>query len=241
MRHKIRLLVVVFAVIFALLAASGVAVAGDMPVIVQTQPSEVDAEPGETVEIEIYVTSDGGYGDVKVESVEVAMNLPDGVSAVDAEPGTWFETDARGDTEPYFVFDTDGSEVVVEHGREDGGATGMNELFATVVFEVDDDATGEHTIGVDAHPRMTNGNLWPAVSHNATVTVAERGAAADEPEGETTSDEDDDSGDTDEVSDTNNGDDADEDAESLPGFGFVAFALAALLSVTCIQRLRNDA
>ncbi|MFP8952119.1 cohesin domain-containing protein [Natrialbaceae archaeon A-arb3/5] len=155
--------------------ATGVAVAGDQVAIISVDPGTVEASPGETVEFDVALRSDGGHGDEGIEAVTiVAQYHPDHVSVDAVEHGPWLE--AGEETEIRTASGTaheDGT-AIQEQWREPvaGGATGTGTV-ATVTATVDEDApTGETAIAFDeSEVDLESDWPMPVVADEATVQI----------------------------------------------------------------------
>ncbi|PSQ35269.1 hypothetical protein BRD08_07535 [Halobacteriales archaeon SW_10_66_29] len=161
----------------ALLAGgvAGNATAGDQPTVIYTPQETYEVSAGDTLEVDVFVASDGGVGDVGVESMTVVTEYDESVlTATDVEAATWLEGDEPTTVETETRTDDDAGEVVVEQWRDPpaGGTTG-DERYATITFDVAADApTGNTTIHfADSDVRLTDEYSIPVFSNNATVSV----------------------------------------------------------------------
>jgi hypothetical protein len=161
----------------ALLAGgvAGNATAGDQPTVIYTPQETYEVSAGDTLEVDVFVASDGGVGDVGVESMTVVTEYDESVlTATDVEAATWLEGDEPTTVETEIETDDDAGEVVVEQWRDPpaGGTTG-DERYATITFDVAADApTGNTTIHfADSDVRLTDEYSIPVFSNNATVSV----------------------------------------------------------------------
>lgn len=209
-----RSLAFVVCVCLLLSVAAAPASAGDVPTILQIQPTEQQVEPGENFTVDLVLTSDGGYGDVQVRSANVTVTYTEGVTASSVEHGPWFERSESQPTREHEI-DAEAREVSVYQSLEEG-ATGGAVTYATLSFESDDEFTGNVTL----HPRdvnvtLTNDLPVESIGHNATVYVGEAGVGDDEREDA----------------------DSDDGGPTQPGF-HVAAAAAALFAVLA-RRLRR--
>lgn len=233
--------------------------AGDNAAVLAFQPGEVDAEPGETITVDVYVQSDGGSEGDGVESIAVTLAYDREVlTAVDVEPGPFMEQGEETDVVTETDVDDDAGRATVEQTREpaEGGAAGVA-LLATVTFEVPEDAPAADAVlqVADADVRLANDHEQPAVVQDGLVRVdggGEERVPLDEgdedgpgivtPEGTPTdgssSDPADDGAESGRAQDDPGSDTAGEGAESLPGFG-LAVAVAALLLAALAVRNRR--
>ena len=164
---------------------TGVVAAGDTPALVYPESEEQTAAPGETVEVDVRLSSHGGAGDVGVTSVSLVVNYdPEKLAPVDVTPATWLE---QGDeTEVETETTTEEGRVVVDQQRDPpaGGAVG-DDRFATVTFVVDDDATvGNTSVRFsETDVRLTNDFIQPVFETNATVEITDEPADSGTPVG----------------------------------------------------------
>lgn len=244
----LALLLVGGAALAALFA--GGAIAGDAIAYYEPEPTSDAVEPGETVTVEVYARSDGGYAGEGLDRYSFVVAVDPAAAEIESvESGPFL---AEGDGEVVQeVTDVEDGAVRVRQERVgvDDGVTGYD-VAATVELRVRDDApAGDLVVAVgDAETRLA-GTDYPVQSfgENATVAVdggGERLEPTYEPEarpvgdvGVTTaadvnrsaSDDGDESGDSDED---------DGDLAALPGFGAVAALCALLLAVGLLARRR---
>ena len=140
--------------IVALGATAGSVTAGDNIALFQFEPETTDVDPGETLEVDIYLRSHGEYGDTGVASIDLWLEYPAAyLTVVDVEPASWFEDAPDGDTYGDGPDDVEYSETVrtnevggvtsIEQSLRnpgDGGVIGYAQ-YATVTFEVDESAS----------------------------------------------------------------------------------------------------
>ena len=159
---------------------AGNATAGDQPTVIYTPQETYEVSTGDTLEVDVFVASDGGVGDVGVESMTVVTGYDESVlTATDVEAATWLEGDEPTTVETETRTDDDAGEIVVEQWRDPpaGGTTG-DERYATITFDVAADApTGNTTIYfADSDVRLTDEYSIPVFSNNATVSVQDGGS-----------------------------------------------------------------
>lgn len=158
-------------------ALAGSAAAGDQPAVIYTAEETYTAAPGDTLTVDVYVASDGGVGDIGVESMTIVTAYETSILTVeDVETAPWLEGDEPTDVETSVEVDDGAGEVVVEQWRDPpaGGTTG-DERIATVTFEVADDApVGNTTLAFDdSDVRLTDEYGVPVFGNEATITVEE--------------------------------------------------------------------
>lgn len=158
-------------------ALAGSATAGDQPAVIYAAEETYTAAPGDTLAVDVYVSSDGGVGDIGVESMTVVTAYDASIlTAGDVETAPWLEGDEPTDVGTSVEVDDEAGEVVVEQWRDPpaGGTTG-DERIATITFEVADDApVGNTTLAFgDSDVRLTDEYGVPVFGNDATVTVEE--------------------------------------------------------------------
>jgi len=164
-------------VVVALLAgaSAGTATAGDQPTVIYTSPDNYTVAADDSLEVDVYVASDGGVGDVGVQSMTVVTEYDESILTVaDVETASWLEGDEPTSVETEVETDNDAGEVAVEQWRDPpaGGTTG-DERFATITFEVADDAAPVTTTltFAESDVRLSDEFSVPVFSNNATVAV----------------------------------------------------------------------
>ena len=126
---------------------SGVAIAGDQLAVISPSPYDVEADPGDEVEIEVVMQSQGGHSGEGVETIHlVAQYHPDYVEITDIESAEWLEQGENTEiVEDEHYFHEAGT-VILEKERDpvEGGATGRDTV-ATVTAQVAEDAEPAQT------------------------------------------------------------------------------------------------
>ncbi|MFC4247754.1 cohesin domain-containing protein [Natribaculum luteum] len=148
--------------------------AGDRAAVVSPTPEEVDADPGETVDVEVVLRSRGGHDGVGVESVALrALYHPDYLEVVDVEHGTWLaggsETDVESDAT--IANDRGVTEVTQSRVPPAGGATG-DAVFATLTVRVVDDAPPSAATIDFGETAVTLADGYPLPIYDRAVTVS---------------------------------------------------------------------
>lgn len=167
--------------ILALLVVSGFlgapAAGGDRSTVVYTEPETYAVPPGGTVEMPVFISSDGGYDGIGLETMTVTASYETGyLTATDVESASYME---RGnETEVYDErnIDTQEGRVTVEQWRDPprGGSTG-NAHFATITFDVAADAPETNTtvsFGDSRGALVGNYDVF-VFSENATIRIDE--------------------------------------------------------------------
>ncbi|WP_418282243.1 cohesin domain-containing protein [Halorubrum sp. DTA98] len=122
------------------------ALAADNPGLLGFDPSEAEADPGETVDVNVWFRAMAGYSDDGVRSVEYVVAYdPEVLTATNVETGPWMSRGDETDVTHDATIDEDAGRVTVEQARDPPaggvGDTGENRTpTATITFEVEDDA-----------------------------------------------------------------------------------------------------
>jgi len=154
---------------------AGPALAGDQPTVIYPGADAYTVEQGESVAIDVRVTSDGGIGDVGVESMTVRTSYNETIlTATGVEAASWLDGDEPTTVETETEIDDGNGQVTVEQWRDPpaGGTTG-DELYATVTFDVAEDAPTTNTTVAFDDSEVLLSDEFPAPVHSeeATVTV----------------------------------------------------------------------
>lgn len=180
----VRGVIVVAVVALIVSSLTGTVLAGDLVAFFTASPDELEAEPGEAVEVDVWLQSQGGHGGVGVQSVTMqAAYDADALAVVDVEPAGWLEGE-NVTVETETTIDDDDGVTVLEQSRDPaaGGATGQ-EVFATLTVEVTEDTSAENaTIGFrESEVTLTNELPKPIRDYPATVAIDAGAADSDEP------------------------------------------------------------
>lgn len=221
--------------------------AGDNASIFYVDPAETEADPGETVTLDLVVSSHGSYsGDGLVELGFELDYDPDVVTVASVDGQAWL-ADEDGDAETTIDVDEDTGTISLNESREPpgDGATGT-EAAATITLEIAADApSSTTTVSItDATATLVNGYPQGTVERDADIVIdgGESGdpsadsteSTRDDPEGVTLAD------DADGTDDADNADDGTEtsprvDTESTAAFGLTATVIA----ITIVMVLRR--
>jgi hypothetical protein len=173
-----------FVVAVALLALvlTGSAFASDQPTILYPENEERVVSPGETVELRMFVDSDGGFRNVGL--VTLSMNASfdtEYLRATSVEPGAYLEQGESTDVHAETNIDNAEGVIFAKQWRDPprNGSTGTA-LFATVTFEVDEDAPETNTTVTFENSTASLVDDYEVLvyEHNATFVIEE---AADTP------------------------------------------------------------
>lgn len=153
---------------------------GDQPTVVYPDPEQYVASQGDTVEIPVIVNSDGGYDDAGLARLSVNVSFdPESLTAVGVETASYLEQGEETDVHDETAIDNGEGAVTVEQWRdpERGGATG-HQRFATVTFEIDENAPAGNTTVTfeDSRAELIDNYPITVFGHNATVSI-EQGTA----------------------------------------------------------------
>lgn len=125
---------------FLVFASLG-AIAGDQSVSVGFDPESTSAQPGETVELSVVVSTDGGHGDEGIESSTLRLEYPgEHLDIVGIEPGPFMQQSSatleveRRSNDSLGVVEFDQTLVDARNG------VSGTEFLAHVTFEVDGNA-----------------------------------------------------------------------------------------------------
>ncbi|MFD1563802.1 cohesin domain-containing protein [Haloarchaeobius amylolyticus] len=232
----IRIVAVVgTAVLLALSLAgiAGTAVAIDQVAILSPDRTTIEATPGETLEIDVTLQSQGGHGGEGVTNVSlVAQYHPDYLAVTDVERGPWLEGNETEVHTRTAIANEQGTAVIEQRREPAAGGTAGTGTIATLTVQVAPDApAGTTTISFDETDVALTGD-WPiaVVDESATVSIdggTESLAAFDHPDPDTLALEETGSGANDSSDD---GGTADRGGE-LPIPGFTTWIALVALSV----------
>lgn len=230
-------LVLVVAVVGAGITAVP-ALAGDAVAQFEFGQSEHSAEPGESMAVDVHLSSDGGYADEGIDSYEFVVAVPPevGEPTTDVEAGPWLARDG-GSVDQTVERVGDGA-IRVRHERTgaENGVTGTG-VAATVTIDVSDDApAADATVVVADTSANLHGSdyLMQSFGDETTIEIGgggeelepayEPGTAGDDSVGVVTAEE------TNRTVDGGDGtEDGGEDDGPTPGFGLKASAVAIAL------------
>lgn len=182
MNRRIALVVVVVGLL-TVGGAAGSAAAGDGWSVIQFEPDNSTAAPGETVEIELSLSSHGSYsGGLAEADLQVDYNASY-LTVTDVESAGWFEQDGEEMTvDSELEIDEEAGIVHYSEVREPAGdGTTGTAPFATLTIEVDEDAPPTETTlrAGDSSTYLADGWQHPVTSRHATLTITEGGSTTD--------------------------------------------------------------
>ncbi len=200
-RSAVIALVVGVVLAAGLVAPVGPALAGDNPGLLGFDPDEAEADPGETVEVNVWFRAMAGYSDDGVVSYEYTVAYdPDVLTAVDAEPGPWLERGNETNVSHGTAIDDEAGLVTVAAER-DPPAGGVGDTAedrtptATITFEIPADApAADAVVGFTAADAQLLQYPLPVLTgREATIEIAgggeERPPLADDERGEVSLDD----------------------------------------------------
>ncbi len=230
--------------------------AGDSITIFYFEPTEVEAEPGEEVTLELLVSDHGDYAGAGLGDLGFVVNYdPELVTVTDVESHEWLGNDsAEPDVESTVDSNESAGTVSLEETREPAGeGTVGNEPAVSITLEVPANAapstatlsiTDAEAIGVSGYPQGT-------VERSADILIDggeeesefgsesnETGTAdtnGDEPEGVTLAEDGAESEETETDDEADTDADSESTAESTAAFGIIA-ALFALVAVVLYRQ-----
>lgn len=164
---------VVLACFLSVVSIAGTAAAIDQVAIVSPDQSTVEAAPGETIEIDVALRSQGGHGGEGVEAVTlVAQYHPDYLERISVDRGSWLEGNGTeiGTTE---TIAHERGTAILEQRREPaaGGTTGTGTIATVTVRIAEDAPAGTTTISFGESEVDLTGD-WPVAVVDESATVA---------------------------------------------------------------------
>lgn len=164
---------VVLACFFSVVSIAGTAAAIDQVAIVSPDRSTVEAAPGETIEIDVALRSQGGHGGEGVEAVTlVAQYHPDYLESTSVDRGSWLEGNGTEIDATETIAHERGT-AILEQRREPaaGGTTGTGTIATVTVRVAEDAPAGTTTISFGESEVDLTGD-WPVAVVDESATVA---------------------------------------------------------------------
>lgn len=170
------------ACLFALVA-TGAAVGSDQPTVVYPEHEQQTVAPGETVDVRVFVESDGGYGDIGLANLTLAVSYErDILTVTDIETASYLEQGTQTDVYDETRIDDEAGNAVARQWRDPprNGSTGIAQ-FATVTVEVAEDAPETNTTlsFVDSRAELAGDYEVFVYEHNATFVIDHEVSAAE--------------------------------------------------------------
>ena len=182
MNRRVLLTVVVVGLL-AVGGAAGSAAAGDGWSVIQFEPEHSTAAPGETVEIELSLSSHGSYSGGLAEVGLLVDYNASHLTVTDVESAGWFEQDGDEVTvDSELEIDDEAGIVDYTEVREPAGdGTTGTAPFATLTIEVDEGAPPTETTlrAGDSTTYLAGDWQHPVTSRHATLTITEGGSTFD--------------------------------------------------------------
>jgi len=183
MSRRILLAVVAFGLL-AVGGTAGSAAAGDGWSVIEFDPNNSTAEPGETVEIELSLSSHGSYGGEGLAEVDLLVEYNASyLTVTDVESAGWFEQDGEEvSVDSELEIDDEAGVVTYSEAREPAGdGTTGTAPVATLIVEVDEDAPPAETRlrAGDSTTYLAGGWQHPVTSRPAILTITEGGSTTD--------------------------------------------------------------
>lgn len=161
---------------------AGTAVAIDQVAVLSPDRTQIAAAPGETIEIDVILRSQGGHGGEGVKAVTLAAQYDPAyleITAVDRGP--WLEGDGTEIRTAETLAHDEGTAILEQHRHPAAGGTTGSGTIATLTVRVAADApAGTTTISFDESDVALTGD-WPIAVVDESATVAIDGG--DEPLG----------------------------------------------------------
>ncbi|WP_440772797.1 hypothetical protein [Natronorubrum sp. DTA28] len=196
-RRTAALAVIVACALVGVLLAPVVVTAGDNATTFQFDPHELEAEPGETVTIDLVVSTHGGYGGEGIDELSIDLEYDSAaVTITEVEHGPMLAAGNDGADPNGSANDDDATNgggsaavdgsveiddergtVTIEQQREpsDDGAVGTD-TAATITLEVAEDAPSTTTIEIDeATATLVTGYPQASLERDATITIGDGG------------------------------------------------------------------
>ncbi|MFC7215481.1 cohesin domain-containing protein [Saliphagus sp. GCM10025334] len=174
-----RFLVAVLALV---LVTSGVALAsfgvgtvaaGDAVATISPTPYEVEAQPGEEIEIDVVMRSQGAHGEGVASYELIGQYHPNYLEVTDVEAGDWLEQGEETEIREERVIANEAGTAILEQRRDPaaGGATGQARV-ATITLEVAEDAPAAQTTLSFGNSEVYLEREFPLAVHDREVTIS---------------------------------------------------------------------
>lgn len=233
-RRRTPVILVAVTIIFAVLASTGVAVAGDQSGVFATEPREVKASAGDEVTIRLTLQTQADIGGYGLESFEYTVQWdPEVLTLLTVEHGPYLGADGD-DIDTYHDRDEGALSIRQEIKSSEDGVWGEG-ATATVTLKIAEDAPPGDIIlrYTDATGTFVSGHPLSSFTYHGTIVV-DGGGEKIEPPGISESDDGVEVTTADEV---DRDVDAATDSDSTPGFGPMLTISALLVAVGIIFKL----
>lgn len=168
-----RVALLIGCVLLCSAAFVGIAAAGDAPEVLEFESEEIEAAPGDRIEIDVLLRADGRTDSDAVERVDFRVDYPpEHLEVVELRPGPFIELEADTTVHSESFYDRDRGVGELQMWRDpvEGGVVGDARL-ATVVVEVDEDAPPSSVVLSTENTRIELTEEWPAFVYAGDVTV----------------------------------------------------------------------
>ncbi|MFC6765875.1 cohesin domain-containing protein [Natrinema soli] len=159
--------------VLSMMGVVGTAAAIDQVAILSPEQRTVEAAPGETIEIDVTLRSQGGHGGEGVSRVAlVAQYHPDSVEVSDIERGPWLEGEESEIRTTETIAHEEGRAALEQRREPAAGGTSGSGTIATLTVQVAADApAGTTTISFNETDVTLTGD-WPIAVVDESVTIA---------------------------------------------------------------------
>ncbi|AFO59100.1 cohesin domain-containing protein [Natrinema sp. J7-2] len=166
-------LAVLLGFVLSIALIAGTAAAIDQVAIVSPDRTQIEAAPGETVEIDVTLRSQGGHGGSGIDAVTlVAQYHPDYLEIEGVDRGSWLDGSDTTIRTAEALADERGT-ALLEQRREPAGdgATGAGTIATLTVRVAEDAPAGTTTLSFDETEVETTGD-WPIAVVDDAATIA---------------------------------------------------------------------
>ncbi|WP_436343581.1 cohesin domain-containing protein [Natronorubrum sp. FCH18a] len=175
-RRSAVLAVLLACALVGALFAPAVVTAGDNATTFQFDPLEVDAEAGETVTLDLVVSTHGGYGGEGADELSIDLEYDsDAVTVTEVEHGPMLAAgnDSDAEVDGSVNIDDERGTVTIEQVREPSGDGAVGtDTAATITLEIADDAPSTTTLEItDAEAILVTGHPQASLERDATIAV----------------------------------------------------------------------
>ncbi|RZH66409.1 cohesin domain-containing protein [Natrinema altunense] len=166
-------LAVLFVFTLSVAPVAGTVAAIDQVAIVSPDRTQIEAAPGETVEIDVTLRSQGGHGGGGIDAVTLVTQYhPDYLEIEGVDRGSWLEGPDATIRTAETLADERGT-ALLEQRREPAGdgATGAGTVATLTVRVAEDAPAGTTTLSFDESAVETTGD-WPIAVVDDAATIA---------------------------------------------------------------------
>lgn len=151
----------------------GTVTAGDAVATISPTPYEVEAQPGEEIEIDVVMRSQGAHGEGVASYELIAQYHPDYLEVTDVEAGDWLEQGEETEIREERVIVNEAGTTILEQRRDPaaGGATGQARV-ATITVQVAEDAPAAQTTLSFGNSEVYLEREFPLAVHDRGVTIS---------------------------------------------------------------------